>query len=69
MPIISKKKIYHKLADERSRHQSDFIILLYSMKLLMRWSAGHDQYTKIDPRTAAYSTATRLLHEAETAEF
>lgn len=67
MPIISKKKIYHELADERSRHQSDFIILLYSMKLLMWWPAGHDRYTKIDPRTAAYSTATRLVHEAETA--
>jgi hypothetical protein len=67
MPILSKKKIYHELADERSRYQSDFIILLYCMKLLMWWPAGHDQHTKIDPRTAAYSTATRLLYEAEAA--
>jgi len=67
MPIISKKKIYRELADKRSRHQSDFTILLYCMKLLMWWPAGRDRYTKIDPRTAAYSTATRLLHEAEAA--
>jgi hypothetical protein len=65
MSIISKK-IYHELAEERSHHQSDFIILLYCMRLLMWWPAGRDRYTKIDPRTAAYSTATRL-HEAEAA--
>ena len=67
MPLISKKKIYQELANEQSRHQSDFIILLYCMKLLMWWPPKHDGRMKIDGRTVAYSTATRLLHEAEAA--
>jgi hypothetical protein len=66
MPIISRKKIYHNLANDQSRHQSDFIILLYCMKLLMWWPP-HDRYAKIHGRTVAYSTAARLLHEAEDA--
>ena len=65
MPLISKKKIYQELANEQSRHRSDFIILLYCMKLLMWWPPEHDRDTKIDGRTIAHSTATRLLHDAE----
>lgn len=65
MPIISKKKIYHMLTDDQWRHRSDFIILLYCMKLLMWWPPEHAGHSKVDGRTAAYSTATRLLYEAE----
>ena len=67
MPILSKKKIYHELASDQSGYPSDFIILLYCMKLLMWWPLEHDRHVNIDGRTAAYSTATRLLHEAEAA--
>jgi Fungal specific transcription factor domain len=65
MPILSKKKLYHELANNESQHQSDFIILLYCMKLLMWWPPGHDTQLNTDGRTAAYSTATQLLYEAE----
>jgi hypothetical protein len=65
MPLLSKKKIYQELANDPSQHPSDFIILLYCMKLLMWWPPAHDGSAKRDGRTAAHSTATRLLHEAE----
>jgi hypothetical protein len=67
MPIISKRKIYHELGDDQSRSQSDFIILLYSMKLLMWWppDMGSDRYPKSGGRTAAYSIVIQLLNEAE----
>jgi hypothetical protein len=67
MPIISKEKIYRELGNGQSRSQSDFLILLYSMKLLMWWppEMGSERYPKSGGRTSAYSTATRLLYEAE----
>lgn len=65
MPLLSRKKLYHELATYSSQSQSDFVILLYCMKLLMWWPPEQDRYSTRNGRTAAYSTATRLLHQAE----
>lgn len=65
MPLLSKKKMYHELANDKSQHPSDFIILIYCMKLLMWWPPAHDGSAKRDGRTTAYLRATQLLFEAE----
>jgi hypothetical protein len=54
---LSKQKMYHELANDKPQHPSDFIILIYCMKLLMWWPPAHDGSAKRDGRTTAYLRA------------